>query len=231
MTDPSDRDREVAELKARLDRLTSGAPPTVRVTGGPSSGGGFSGGFFGCLGAVAAIVALIVGLGVLGKCVKDPATGRSSGNTISAATSSPAPAAAGWVYASETHALDRTPTKTACVASSDQVRLDFPYHDTDGQLCLRSGPRGVDAYVSLNGEGQILCNIPGCTVHVRFDTGDRQSFRAVEAADNSTNIIFIRQEGKLISDLRHSKTTIVGLNLYQAGEQALTFNTAGLKWP
>jgi hypothetical protein len=246
MTNSDDRDREIAELKAQVERLSAGktAPPKVEVTGGPSSGGGFKGGFFGCLGVVAAIVVLLVALialGQWGKSFTGSAVSSSSsgaGGATSAAPQAAANAADGaanssaWTYSQEADALHDTKTKVACTTSTDQVHLDFPYHDTDARLCIRSGPRfGTDAFVQLNGDGQILCGIDSCTLHLRFDKGAVQNFPAVPAADNSSNIIFIRRTPALISKLRGSGTAVVELQLFQAGVQTLTFPTAGLKWP
>jgi hypothetical protein len=244
MSESDDRDRELAELRAQVERLSAaqaGKPPKVEVTGGPSSGGGFKGGFFGCFGVVAAIVALVVVLGVIGQCSKNVAQVSA---TPSATPSSPAASASGastpstaetdsnWTYVEKGDALHDAKTKLACTTSIDQVHLDFPYHDTDARLCLRKAPgSGVDAYVELNGDGQILCGIESCNLHVRFDKGAVQNYPAVGAADNSSNIIFLNRTLKLIAEVKKSSSTVVELNLYQAGMQTLTFNTAGLKWP
>ena len=239
MSDHDDRDRELADLKAQVERLSAAknaAPPKVEVTGGPSSGGGFKGGFFGCFGVVAAIFTLIVVLAAMGQCSKTvvapSAENTSTATTAAGDTSSTVAAGANWTYSDESDALHDKGTKKACTTSSNQVVLDFPYHNTDAQLCIRSGPRfGTDVYVELNADGQILCGIESCTLSVRFDKGGIQRFPAVGAADNSTNIIFLHRTSSLIAGLKKSSRTVVELTLFQAGVQTLVFNTAGLNWP
>lgn len=68
-------------------------------------------------------------------------------------------------------------------------------------------------------------------MHVSFDKQGVRNFPAVGAVDSSTNIIFIRRASALIAGLKKSSSTVVELNLYQAGMQTLTFKTDGLKWP
>lgn len=199
------------------------------------SGGGFSGGFFGCFGVLAAIVVLVAVLAAMGQCSgKVASTTPSSAATsaaASAATSTSSPTDP-WVYSSTTDALNDAQTKTACTTSTNQISQSFPYHDTSAQLCLRHSRRnGLDAYVSLDRDGQILCGIDSCTIPVRFDKGQLQHFPGVGAKDNSTNIVFINRTASLVADLKKSSGTVIELTLFQNGNQTLTFNTAGLKWP
>jgi hypothetical protein len=66
---------------------------------------------------------------------------------------------------------------------------------------------------------------------VRFDKRPTQKFPAVGAADNSSNIIFIRRTAGLVAALKKSSTSAIEVTLYENGVQPLTFNTADLKWP
>ncbi len=121
----------------------------------------------------------------------------------------------------------------ACVRSTDDVQLTFPNHSVPAELCLRKTLRfGLDAYVQLQGEGQILCDIEGCSVRAKFDEGRIRSFPASGAADHSTNIIFINRTHaqSFLSALKKSSFAIVEISLYKNGAQELTFNTANLVW-
>ena len=123
-------------------------------------------------------------------------------------------------------------TKTACVWSSNEVQLDFPYGNTRAELCLRNSPQyGQDAYVALEGDGQILCHsFQDCTVRVRFDDDEARNYPAVGPSDNSTNIVFIRGRDRLERGLRSADRTAIQIEFYQAGQQALIFPTAGFDW-
>ena len=86
--------------------------------------------------------------------------------------------------------------------------------------------------VRLENEGQFLCySFDACTVRVRFDDGDVSGFSAVGPSDNSTNSIFMQNDERFLHGLKASSRVIVEAEFYQAGNQQMTFNTAGLEWP
>lgn len=142
-------------------------------------------------------------------------------------------AAKGWVYESEVDPMTDKATRTGCVLSEEQVRLDSPYDDVFARLCLRDSPaHGKDVLVQLVGDGQILCrSYDGCTLKVRFDKGPIQSFSGAGAADYSSNVVFFENRSRFEGAMLKADTTIVELELYQAGSQPVTFKTAGFAWP
>ncbi len=214
---------EVERLRARLAQLEAKKPS--------KSGWGFSGGFFGCFGVLAAIIILIVVLMGIGRCSRDVASTTPSNDASNAVAGSSAPADP-WVYNSTTDAMNDAKTKTACTTSTNQINQSFPYHNVSAELCIRHSPRsGLDAYVTLDGDGQILCGIESCSVPVRFDKGSMQHFPGAGARDNSSNIIFINRTEAFLNGVKKSSATVVEVTMFQNGSQALTFNTASLKWP
>ena len=242
MAEPNNQE-ELERLRARVAELEK------ERSAKPASG--FSGGFFGCFGVAAAVVVAIVALASIGKCSHDseaPSTGASSTTLPANSSSTNTPSsqtetgnnltkidevnASSWTYNEYTDALHDKKTKTACTTSINEVNLDFPYHNVTANLCIRKGPKyGLDAYVTLNGDGQILCDLESCTVQVRFDKEPVRIFSGAESADHSSNIIFIENTARLVASLKKSNTTVVELKLYQAGNQDVTFNTKGLVWP
>ncbi len=167
-------------------------------------------------------------LAAAGNAVDLPATSSSTAND-QVADSAPGSA---WVYRSEADPMSDRATKLACVRSNNEVHLGFPYGSLHGRLCLRNSPQyGRDAYVALEGEGQILCySYRDCTVRIRFDDAEARSFPAVGASDNSSNIIFIRSRDRLERELGSADRTAIQLEFYQAGQQAFIFPTAGFDW-
>ncbi len=255
MTDSDDRDRELAELRAQVARLTAeqaASPPKVEVTGGPSSAGGFRGGFFGCMGVIAAIFAVVVGIIVLSQCSKvvnqpttsaAPTTAEAARSDAEAAAKdaekavaeangqSNASAASTWTYSDESDALHDTKTHLACTTSTNLAELSPPYTSVAARLCIRrNAGGGVDVLVKLEGDGQILCGIEECSTAVRFDKGKINHFPSVGAADNSSNVIFLNRTSAFISALKRSSHTAIQLRFFQNGDQNLEFETSNLKW-
>jgi hypothetical protein len=122
--------------------------------------------------------------------------------------------------------------KTACVTSSNEVHLSSPYGPRSAQLCIRQHPEfGRDVYLSLNGSGQILCrSYDNCTIPIRFDDGAVQRFTGNEPSDNSSETVFVANEGRFITSAKSASRIRVQLEFYQNGNQTFDFPAKGLEW-
>lgn|GEM_PF-1574944 len=138
-----------------------------------------------------------------------------------------------WSYRSRKDEMTDKQTEFACTTSTTQVRLDWPYSDVSADLCIRQSPQhGLDVYLQLNGEGQILCrSYDGCTVSIRFGDKAPQGFSATGASDNSSNIIFVSNASRFVQNVKGAETTKIQIELYQAGSQVVEFDTKDLVWP
>lgn len=219
-----EREDEIAALKARLAALEadkSEPPPTpTPVQQTPSSG--FSAGFMGCFGVLAAIVLVFVILAVIGganSTVGDADTG-ARGYTAPAAP--PAPA---WSYSTYNDEMSGRPETSACIDSSALIRLDWPYEAQYPRLCIRQSPRhGQDVIIRLPKGGQFICrSYNNCTIKVRFDEGEIQSFSAAEAADSSTDILFVTNDRRFVTAMRNAEMVRIEAEIYQAGAPTMVF--------
>ncbi len=138
-----------------------------------------------------------------------------------------------WTYRDDRDPMTDQLTRTACVTSSNLAQLDSPYRPVTADLCIRQSPRhGSDVFVALNGDGQIICRTyEGCSVQVRFGETPQQSFSATDAADGSSNIVFITNASRFINAAKSADTIRVQVTFYQAGDQVLEFPSKGLEWP
>lgn len=251
MSNPDDRDREIAELRAQVERLSGAKPPAPKAESptGKSSSASSGSAIRWLLGAVG-LVAVLGLFGYLSSTVTQPAPADSGTPTSEAVAAAAAAASADkasdaataamaaarasetkWTYSDDGDAMHDAKTHTACTTSTNQAELSAPYSPVTAELCLRRKPGGkLDAYVRLDGDGQILCGIEECSTPVRFDKGAITHFPSVGAADGSSNIIFLNRTSGLVAALRRSTKTVIQLRLYQNGDQALEFDTAGLKW-
>lgn len=137
-----------------------------------------------------------------------------------------------WRVTESTEEMTDEPIRMACARSSNQVQLDFPYGARSADLCIRRHPRfGQDVFVSLNGSGQILCtSYDGCTIRVRFDDGEVQSFSAAEPSDGSSETLFVTNDTRFIGAARSASRIRVQLEFYQNGVQTFDFPARGLDW-
>ena len=136
-----------------------------------------------------------------------------------------------WDYAVTNDPISGAPTKTACINSENSVSLGSPYGDVTAMLCLRKSKRhGLNAFIQLNGKGQILCDISeGCTVPMRFDN-HQVNFGGRASADYSSDAIFFVPAAKFAALLKKADATAIELTFYDAGAQTLQFKTKGLSW-
>jgi len=112
------------------------------------------------------------------------------------------------------------------------MRSNYRAMLTDVLRRVEAPQTGLDVYMALNGDGQILCRrYDNCAVRVRFSDGQQQSFSAAEAADGSSNMIFILNASRFVAALKGADVTRIQFTLYRAGSPVLEFPTAGLEWP
>lgn len=132
-----------------------------------------------------------------------------------------------WDYRTIPDEMRDKPTLMACKTSDTPVRLEWPYETQMPELCIRQSAQfGLDAIVRLPAGGQFTCRAySGCSVNIRFDDGAVQKFIAAEAADGSSDTLFIRNAQRFLTALKNSKIVRVEAEFYQAGMQTMTFDT------
>jgi hypothetical protein len=98
-------------------------------------------------------------------------------------------------------------------------------------LCLRRGggyPYAGSILLS-DTTGRFRC--PACTVKARFDGGGAQGFDATAVSTDGTDYtLFIRDGAGLAHALKHASAATFALPIEGGGDEAATFNVAGLKW-
>lgn len=235
----SEHDEEIARLEARLKELKAAKEAPAEVASVPIRGVTNDGGKRNYLGWT------VLGVGAAGFCIWMAANGSTPASSPPLTTTTldqpisqpvvPQPVVdqPRWTYTSDVDPMTDKKTETACVTSTNEVQQDFPYGNSSARLCIRQSPKwGTDVYVVLNGDGQIVCrSYNNCTHKVRFGDKEQMSFSAADSADGSSNITFITNHSRFISNVKTADVTKVEIQLYQNGNQILDFPTKGLEWP
>ena len=134
-----------------------------------------------------------------------------------------------WRYNSYKDEMTSRSSREARVQSENTVNFDSPYDGSQhGTLVLRDHPSyGQDVILRIE-RGQILCrSYQTCTIRVRFDEGEAQSWRAVGPADNSSTTIFLRNQGRFRQRMRSAQIVRVRISVYQQGEPTFEFHVGG----
>ena len=139
-----------------------------------------------------------------------------------------------WTYFDYEDAASGKTAFKASLTSENKINLSFPYDgNQNGTLSIRNHPRfGKDIFFKIN-KGQIL-SIDGYSYEnkyflVRLDDGDVKRWNYLEAADQSSDIIFISNEKKFKEKLTNSSKIYLTFNLYQDGQRTFIFDVKGLK--
>ena len=140
--------------------------------------------------------------------------------------------AAKWSYDTSEDAMTSKIKRRASIESENTVSFAFPYQgEQHGTLILRDHPtHGRDVMFSIE-RGQLLCrSYEDCQIRVRFDGGSPQRWSAIGPSDNSSTLIFLRNEVRFIQLLRKSKVVRLQVPVYQQGEPVFEFNVGGFDW-
>lgn len=132
---------------------------------------------------------------------------------------------------------EMTDTKNifASIRSINYVEQDFPYQgDTYATIIVRYMKKyGYDVLIAID-RGQIAgLDISGTNyVTVRFDDGTPKKYYFNDAADGSTEQVFLRNAKEFMDRCKKAKEIKIDIPLYQAGRPVFSFYVdKPLEWP
>jgi hypothetical protein len=119
----------------------------------------------------------------------------------------------------------------AGVTSKNSHQLAFPYQGgTRGRLWVFETETGELRVRFDITRGQLVCEIDGCLVTVRFDDQDPREVRAVHPTDHSSDVLFLEPEDELLLAIKSSRRMRIKATIFQGGSIMFEFATASLKW-
>lgn len=136
-----------------------------------------------------------------------------------------------WTYGSSNDPMTSKSILFAELSSENMVDFSFPYSGQHlGGLLLRDHPAHGTEVMFVIAKGQILCNtFSGCSIEVRFDDKKAEKWKANGPADNSNNILFIKNPKTFIKKLLSSNKVLIKVPFYQQGEPVFEFHVKGLE--
>lgn len=138
-----------------------------------------------------------------------------------------------WNYTTEKDEMDDSKNTFASLQSENTVNLDMPYGATSAQIIVRKMKKyGTDVIIQV-GQGQIFGSEyeNDNYVMVRFDDKPALKFYFDEAADGSSEVVFLRKKSLFIDYAKKAKNIKVEVPFFQAGRQIFRFKTTqSLVW-
>lgn len=113
--------------------------------------------------------------------------------------------------------------------STNTVSMGFPYQGAQhGTLLFRRDPREGDDLLFYIERGQFMCDdIALCTVWVRFGDKAPVEWPAAQAEDGSSDILFLRDIGDFVSELKGVETIVIEATFFQEGDRQFKFRVNG----
>lgn len=194
----------------------------------------------GCLKIGLIVMAVFVGLVILGAIVSPDTKEAIRPVAVSTGGASPAPSAgpsqaateSKWSYSEQEDKVRAGTDFFATLVSENRIHQDFPYEDeTSGRITVRKSAAGQTDVMFQVSSGQLMCpSYQGCRGTVRFDDNppERVSFNG--PSDNSNETVFVIGAKGFIAKLKKSKRVVIEKTMFQAGEPQFEFDTAGLEW-
>ena len=151
---------------------------------------------------------------------------------IEAMTATPQDPVSSWEYESDTDKMGNT-SKSASVKSKDLIFFDSPYSGgSTARLVVRKEGGRLDIYVTVRpSQMNLYSDYDGRNnINVRFDEDKQVVWKYNQAADNSSDILFINSEKRFLERLKKSKKVVIEILFYTQGTRQIEFITEGLKW-
>ena len=123
----------------------------------------------------------------------------------------------------------------ASITSDNYITQDFPYDGaTYASITVRYMKKhGYSVLISIS-KGQIDGREYYSTDYItaRFDGGSAKKYRFNEAADGSSDVVFIRNKSDFIKRCKQAKDIKIDIPIYQAGRPVFSFHVdEPLVWP
>lgn len=137
----------------------------------------------------------------------------------------------GWRYSEDKDEMRGAVTRYANLDANQSIHLNFPYGEQTPRITIRQSPQfGFHILVGVP-SGQVMCNSwSNSHISVKFDDGPIQRYGCNDAADGSSNMVFIEGAKGFLTKLRKSKKAVIEAEFFQNGMQQMTFDTANLDW-
>lgn len=139
----------------------------------------------------------------------------------------PEPSTKTWDFTIKKDPMTDTNNIWATIQSDDYIRQDFPYEGyTYASITIRYMKKyGYDVLVQIT-KGQINGRSYYGTDYVsaRFDDGSAKKYYFDEAADGSSDHVFLRNSKDFINKCKKAKDIKIDIPIYQSGRPAFSFH-------
>jgi hypothetical protein len=137
-----------------------------------------------------------------------------------------------WTYSDEKDKMSDGKVHIAQIDANENLEFKFPYDGGSTPTLILRNKEGKREVIFTISKGQFLPNtMDDQTIRVRFDNDKSERYSYSDAADGSTETIFISNSKKFLSRIKKSKKTVIECQFYDEGSRTMEFVSAGLNFP
>lgn len=136
-----------------------------------------------------------------------------------------------WTYTEDEDKMSGQKRYFGTCVSTNQIEFEFPYNGgSTFNLIIRNMGQGNEVILQVS-NGQFITSISSSeSCRVKFDDEQPSKFTYNSASDGSSDVIFINNAKKFISRLKKAQKLMIEVQFYNAGNQIIYFDVAGLEW-
>jgi hypothetical protein len=135
-----------------------------------------------------------------------------------------------WTYEADADPMVTNGIKrTGLIESRNTVEFGFPYSGAQrAGLVVRIVSGSDPEVIFILSRGQLECSgLESCSIGVKFDDAEAEQFSAGEAADHSSQILFLHDADRFMSRLENSHIVRIQPVVYQNGSPVFEFKADG----
>lgn len=134
-----------------------------------------------------------------------------------------------WKYSEETDKMTDKAIYFARCNATNTFNFSFPYEGGSVLSLLVRKMDGNNEVILQISKGQ-FSSAYNSSVEMKFDNGKILSYDFTEAADGSSNYIFLHPASSIIKKIRNSKSIKIEAPFFEQGRQVADFDVSGLDW-
>lgn len=113
--------------------------------------------------------------------------------------------------------------------ASNVLNFGFPYEGGSTLTILVRKMDGKNEVILQVSKGQ-FSSAYDSSVKMKFDNGKVLSYDFTEAADGSSDYIFLHPASSIIKKIKNAKSIKIEAPFFEQGRQVAEFNVSGLNW-
>lgn len=134
-----------------------------------------------------------------------------------------------WQYSEDKDEMTSQKRLFATCLSTNEIQFEFPYNGGSFfTLTVRNMGNGNEVVLEVS-KGQFMSGF-NSALRLKFDDEQPMSIGYSDAADGSSNVIFLNSSNKIISKLKTAKKLLIEATFFSAGSKHIQFDVSGLKW-